>query len=287
MLSKNEISKDDIELLNFASALIIDTTKGDLEHAIYDMEEEYLSNVKKIDDKEFETLLSSEESNDEQNLLKNNTDLKYCNEYGAFSADGKEYLITLNKNNRTPTVWSHILANEKFGTVITENMGGYTWYKNSRLNRTTSWHNKAFLDIPSEIVYMQDTITGRTWSLGLNPMPDYNNYNVVYGFGYAKYIHTSDEIEQELEVFVPNEDAIKIGILKLNNKSLKRKKIRIVYYIKPVLDEDEIKSSGYINLEFDKNANLLEIQNLYENEFKNLMFVSSSEKIKSFTGDKN
>ena len=66
-------------------------------------------------------------------------------------------------------------------------------------------------------------------------------------------MHISDEISQELEVFVPNEDAIKIGILRLNNKSLAKKKIRIVYYIKPVLDEDEIKSNGFINLNFNHN----------------------------------
>ncbi|MCR5187191.1 MAG: glycosyl transferase, partial [Clostridia bacterium] len=80
---------------------------------------------------------------------------------------------------------------------------------------------------------------------------------------------------------------VKIGILKLNNKSLARKKLRIVYYLKPVLGEDEIKSNGYINSEFNRNGNLIEVQNLYENEFKDLMFVSSSEKIKSYTGDKN
>ena len=287
VLSKNEVAKDDIDLIKFVSTLTIDTRQGDLEHVINDMEEEYLSSVKRIDNKEFENLAINQEKTEQDDVLKNKEELKYCNEYGAFSADGKEYLISINKNNRTPTVWSHILANKKFGTVVTESMGGYSWYKNSRLNRITSWHNKAFLDIPSEVIFMQDETNGKTWSLGLNPMPDEYNYNVIYGFGYAKYIHTSDEITQELEVFVPNEDSVKIGILKLNNKSLSRKKLRIVYYLKPVLGEDEIKSDGYINTEFNRNGNLIEVQNLYENEFKDLMFVSCSEKIKSYTGDKN
>ena len=48
-------------------------------------------------------------------------------------------------------------------------------------------------------------------------MPDNKNYNVVYGFGYAKYIHKSDGLEQELEVFVPNEDSCKIQVLTLKN----------------------------------------------------------------------
>jgi len=46
--------------------------------------------------------------------------LKYYNEYGGFSEDGKEYIIKTNKNNKLPTVWSHVLANPNFGTVITQ-----------------------------------------------------------------------------------------------------------------------------------------------------------------------
>lgn len=60
-------------------------------------------------------------------------------------------------------------------------MGGYTWYKNSRLNRITAWSNDQVLDTPSEIIYAKDMDTGRKWSLGFNPMPDNNDYFVVYG----------------------------------------------------------------------------------------------------------
>ena len=284
VLSAKEISNEDTQLLNFVSELTIDAHKGDLEHVIKDLEDEYLQSLSKMEDRVFETQ-TIDEKQEQENILKDNENLKYYNEYGAFSADGKEYLICVNKNNKTPTVWSHIMANEKFGTVITENMGGYTWYKNSRLNRITSWHNKAFLDIPSEVIYIQDEQNGKTWSLGLNPMPDENNYNVIYGFGYAKYIHKSNDINQEMDVFVPTEDPLKISILKLSNTSPLKKKLKLVYYLKPVLGEDEIKTNGYINLEFNKNANLIEAKNLYENEFESYCFVSSSEKIESYTGD--
>ena len=287
VLSKNEIDKQDIELFNFIATLVIDSHKGDLEYAVKDMEEDYLNSLAKIDDETFEEVSRLEDNTQQENVLQDKENLKYYNEYGAFSSDGKEYLIKVDKNNRLPTVWSHVLANEKFGTVITENMGGYTWYKNSRLNRVSSWYNKAFLDIPSEVIYLQDKKDGSTWSIGLNPMPDDKSYNIIYGFGYAKYIHSSNDIMQELEVFVPNEDSIKIGILKLNNKSVERKKIKIVYYVKPVLGEDETKSDRYIKSNFESNANIVYAQNLYENKFKSLVYVSSSEKIKSYTGNKN
>ena len=180
------------------------------------------------------------------------------------------------------------MANEKFGTLVTESMGGYSWHKNSRLNRVTAWQNYACYDIPSEIIYLKDMQTKKVWSLGLNPMPDSKNYNVIYGFGYTKYIHKSDGLEQELEIFVPKEDGIKVQILKLKNTTLNRKKIKIVYYMKPVLGEDEIKTNGYINLKYDANNNIICAQNLYNSEFTNdVIYVSNSEKIKSYTGDKN
>lgn len=51
-------------------------------------------------------------------------ELKFFNEYGGFSSDGKEYIINVNKNKKTPLVWSHIMANKSFGTVVTRGNGG-------------------------------------------------------------------------------------------------------------------------------------------------------------------
>ena len=285
-LSKNEINKEDLELLQLLSSVTINANKGGIKNALKEMEEEYLEKYKTIENEQ--EIQSIEAENTENiDILQNTEKLQYYNEYGAFSPDGKEYLIKTSKENRLPTVWSHIMANEKFGTLVTENMGGYTWYKNSRLNRITSWENQPNFDIPSEIIYIKDIETKKAWSLGLNPMPDNKNYNIIYGFGYTKYIHKSDGIEQELEVFVPKDDSVKISILKLKNMNLNRKKIKIVYYMKPVLGEDEIKSNGYINLNYDKNNNIICAQNLYNSDFKNeIVYVSNSEKIKSYTGDK-
>ena len=165
-------------------------------------------------------------------------------------------------------------------------MGGYTWYKNSRLNRISNWSNRAFLDDPSEIIYLEDYKTGKKWSLGLNPMPDENDYSIIYGFGYSKFIHNSLGINQELEVFVPCLDTAKLSILRLTNNNPERRKLKLVYYIKPVLGEDEIKSDGCIKINYDDNSNMVIGENLYEATFKNKVFLTSSEKIKSFTGDK-
>ena len=288
VINEDELNQKDINTIKFLASLKLDARQGKLENAIKDMEEEYLESIKNIGEKVENKFINIEnDAKDDINILEDSSNLKYYNEYGAFSPDGKEYLISFNKNNRVPTVWSNILANEKFGTVVTENMGGYTWYKNSRLNRVSSWNNSASMDVPSEIIYMRDEETGKVWSLGANPAPDENNYNVIYGFGYAKYIHKSSKLIQEFEVFVPKEDSCKIGILKLKNTEPSKKKLELIYYIKPVLGEDEIKSDTHINVEYETANNIVKATNLYGIEFQNqIIYVSSSEKIKSFTGDK-
>lgn len=285
-ISEAETKKEDLDLLNFVSSIIINGKIGGIANNLKEIEEEYLENYKEIGTEEQVTNIISE-NNENIDILSNYEELKYYNEYGGFSKDGKEYLIRVNKQNKLPTVWSHILANEKFGTLVTESMGGYTWYKNSRLNRITSWENSANYDIPAEAIYLKDLDTKDSWSLGLNPMPDDKNYNIIYGFGYAKYIHKSNGIEQELEVFVPKEDSIKVQILKLKNTTQSKKKLKLIYYAKPVIGEDALKSNGHIDLEFDKPGNIILATNLYLNEVpQSIAYVSCSEKIKSYTGNK-
>ena len=285
-LNKNEMEKKDRELLDFVSSIIIDASKGGLKNALNEIEEEYKETIKEVGNEQ-KSVEFYEDKTDSIDILENVQNLKYYNEYGAFSEDGKEYLIKQTKEKRLPIVWSHIMANKKFGTVVTESMGGYTWYKNSRLNRITSWENKPLQDIPPEIIYIKDKDNNLKWSLGLNPMPDNKIYNVIYGFGFCKYIHKSDGLLQELEVFVPLEDSIKIQILSLKNETPNKKTLKILYYAKPVLGEDEIKSNGYINLKYDENNNIITARNLYNNEFPDdITYVSCSEKIKSYTGDK-
>ena len=81
----------------------------------------------------------------------NTKELLYYNDFGGFSKDGKEYIIKTNEKY-TPMPWSHIIANEKFGTLVTANGGGYTWSGNSRENKLTTWSNDPITDRPSEVL---------------------------------------------------------------------------------------------------------------------------------------
>ncbi len=211
--------------------------------------------------------------------------MKFDNKYGGFSEDGREYVIKVNKKIKPPTVWSNVLANEKFGTVVTNNLGGFTYAKNSRLNRITAWVNSPVNDIPSEIIYLKNIDNDKMWTLNANVIPDDNDYDITYGFGYVKEHHISYGIIQDIDIFVPKDESVKINIIKLRNTIAKNKKIKLVYYLKPVLGEDETKTNGYINLEFDENKNILFAKNLYGDGLSKNVYVSSNEKIISYTGN--
>ena len=194
--------------------------------------------------------------------------------------------MKIDKDNKLPTVWSMVLSNKTFGSIVTQNLGGFTWHNNSRLNRLSSWNNNPVMDLPSEIIYLKDYKTGKKWTLSDNINQNPNDLNLTYSPGHVKFKSIQNNIEQELNIFVPLKDNIKINILKLKNLEPNKRKLKLIYYIKPVLGEDEIKTNGFI--EAKKDNNLITIRNLYKDNFKNnIAFVSCSEKIKSYTGNKD
>lgn len=282
----NNISKEDENLLMVRSNLHFVGRDGKIELQLEELDYEYkkMMNNFKLQNKKLMAYNVVQESKSDWKLDLQN--LKYYNEYGGFSDDGKEYIININKNKKLPLAWSNIMCNKIFGTVVTENMGGYTWYKNSRLNRVSAWSNDSVCDVPSEIIYFYDEDAQKMWTTSLSPIEDENEYYIKYGMGYSTYMHYCNGIEQSIDVYVPSNESLKVNIIKLKNCLPKKRNIRLVYYIKNVLDEDEMKSSGYVDLNYNKDENYIEAKNIVNSIFNQVMYVSSSEKIKSYTGIK-
>ena len=90
-------------------------------------------------------------------------------------------------------------------------------------------------------------------------------------------------IKQEVEVFVSKDDNAKIQLVKLKNETPRRRKLKLVYYMKPVIGEDEIKTNEFLDIKYNKNANMILVNNMASSDYKNMVFVSCSEKIKSYT----
>lgn len=270
ILDKKEIQ--DIDLFEFKANIILNTHLGNLENLISEIEEDYLSKTQKISHKRD---LELEKNFKKFNL--ENMNLKYGNSYGGFEGDGMSYVISTDKN--IPSVWSNVLTNGRIGTIVTQNLGGYTWNKNSRLNRITRWSNDTILDIPSESIFIKDYTENKVWRLGKGELL------TTYGFGFANYKQENEYIKGELNIFVPINDDVKISILKIKNNTSKNKKMTLLYKVDAVLGEDELKTNGYLDLKYNRDGDYITINNLYKQDIEETVYMYSSEKIISYTGN--
>lgn len=279
VLNSKELKKEEIELLKFRANLTIDANKGELESQIKEREEEFLDTQSNIGLETPALPIIEQEENVNLESLEN---LNYYNEYGGFTEDGREYKLKISNINNTPTVWSHIMANPNFGTIVTDNLGGYTWYKNSRLNRVSVFKNSAVTDIPTEIIYLNNKKNGNVWRIGNKAKQE---IYMTYGFGYTNVKAVTDGILQDLDIFVPKDDKAKINLLRLKNTTNEKKELKLIYYVNPNMAEDEINTQGYINIE--QNNNVIYAKNLYNPlEKDSTVYVATSEKIDSYTGNK-
>ena len=100
----------------------------------------------------------------EQVSLELDSKLEYFNGFGGFDEGGKEYVIQLEGDLRTPAPWINVISNEHFGFQVSAEGSGYTWSQNSKENQLTTWSNDPVMDPPSEAFYIRDEISGDVWS---------------------------------------------------------------------------------------------------------------------------
>lgn len=149
--------------------------------------------------------------------------LLHFNGYGGFPAGGKEYIIPLDLENGRlrlpPMPWVNILANPRFGCMITERGAGYTWARNSQANRISPWSNDPIRDPHGEAFYITDENTGEIWSPLPGPCVPKSAFTVRHGFGRTRFISQVDSLSQTVDFFVPPADPVKLSLIQLKNES--------------------------------------------------------------------
>ncbi|HWR18079.1 MAG TPA: glucoamylase family protein [Clostridia bacterium] len=184
-------------------------------------------------------------------------ELMFYNGLGGFDAAKNEYVIVLKDGDTTPLPWSHILANEKFGTLLTETGGGYTWCQNSRENKLTQWYNEPLRDPKGEVLLLTDEDDGATWAITAGKHQHEAECVVRYGFGYAKYESAAQELTQELTVFVDPDKPVKYALLKIRNPMLCERNLRVLYCADWVLGDIPRPEAVYVHgepsISFAKN----------------------------------
>ncbi|MBC7783303.1 MAG: cyclic beta 1-2 glucan synthetase, partial [Burkholderiales bacterium] len=214
-------------------------------------------------------------------------DLAFFNGLGGFTQDGREYVTLLAPGQNTPAPWSNVIANEQFGTVVSESGTEYTWAENCHEFRLTTWNNDPVSGGNSEGFYIRDEETGRFWSPSPHPVRGEMPYIIRHGFGYTIFEYEEDGIFTELTIYVATDAPVKFSRFKIINRSGRPRRISITGYWELVLGELRHKTSMHVVTEIDPITNALFARNAYNTEFAGrVVFADSSETVRTFTGDR-
>lgn len=185
---------------------------------------------------------------------------------GEFIENGTAYKINTPD---TPTPWSNVLSNGEFGTVITNNLSGFTYYGNSREYKITAWSNDSVKDPRSENIVIDNK------SLAID--------SCVHGFGYSTFYTNNEDYNIITKVFV-GLDNVKVYELEITNKLKDNNSLPLSLLVSPVLGTSKEYNYPYVIAESNSVLNSMIMYNRYSNDvFKNNeVFITSTEKIVDF-----
>jgi cyclic beta-1,2-glucan synthetase len=203
-----------------------------------------------------------------------NSALTLFNGFGGFTPDGREYVIATAGEHRPPAPWVNVIANPRFGTVVSEAGSAYTWCENAHELRLTPWHNDPVSDTGGEEIFLRDEESGQVWSPTSGPASGDPRddgvappYRIRHGFGYSVFEHDEAAVHSELTVFVSLDDAVKFSRLVLRNDSLRRRRLSATGYVEWVLGDLREKHAPHVHTEIASDNGALYARNRYSNDF--------------------
>jgi cyclic beta-1,2-glucan synthetase len=231
------------------------------------------------------------------------SNLAFANGFGGFSPDGREYIISpltpsdANPSTaaKTPAPWINVVANNRFGFLISESGAGYTWNGNSQTNRLTPWNNDPVSDPPGEAVYLRDEETGVFWSP--TPSPEIHStrpeatedrrHCCRHGQGYTVFECASEGLEQEMLLFVPVDDPIKIIRVRIRNQSGRRRRLTATFFVEWVLTTTRDRGAMNVLTEVDDKSGALLARNWFNEDFASqVAFADVSIRPRTLTADR-
>jgi cellobiose phosphorylase len=214
-------------------------------------------------------------------------DLQFFNGFGGFSKDGKEYIIRTAPGQPTPAPWINVLANPHFGSIISESGQSYTWVDNAHECRLTPWNNDPVSDLRGEVFYLRDEESGRFWSPTALPCRSQSPFITRHGFGYSIFEHSEDGIETEMCVYADLAEPVKFIVLKVRNRSGRKRRLSVTGYVEWVLGDLRSKSLMHTITELDTHSGAILARNAYNSVFGNrVAFFDADNSNKFITTDR-
>jgi cellobiose phosphorylase len=182
--------------------------------------------------------------------------MKFQTEYGYFTDDGKEYVIT---RPDTPRPWVNVVSNGSYAFAVSQTGSGFSWWENSNLARITRWEQDLVRDEWGKYIYVKDRDTGEHWSLGWKPVcPDFDRYECRHGLGYTKLLSVYKGIDACVTMFVPRGEQIELWKVTLKNESAAARSLSLFTYFEWLLGNKDDNHREFpqdvLGTEYDKDT---------------------------------
>lgn len=155
---------------------------------------------------------------------------KNTNPYGHFDSAAREYVIT---RPDTPTPWINYLGEGRYGGIISNTAGGYSFDRDPKNRRVTRYrYNGIPVDQPGRYIYLRDQESGTYWSPTWQPTPacKLDVYECRHGAAYTRIRSAYQGIAVDILYFVPPGASCEVWRLRLKNMGERTRRLRSFSY---------------------------------------------------------
>jgi cyclic beta-1,2-glucan synthetase len=212
--------------------------------------------------------------------------LHFDNGLGGFTAEG-DYEVRVSGDRVPPAPWVNIIANRRGGFFVSERGAGCTWAENANFFRLTPWHNDPVSDPVSEVLYLRDDDSGESWTATPAPVRRNAAYTVRHGVGVSSFEHEHSEVATSLTLGIAEEEAVKLSLLRITNRSARRRQIVVTSYVEWTLGALREHTQHQVHTTFDGDDGALYARNFFDPQFAGwVAFCATSEPIAEHTADR-
>ncbi len=153
-------------------------------------------------------------------------------QFGYFDDTEKEYVI---ERPDTPRSWSNYLGSTEYGAIITNNAGGYSFFKSAAQGRFTRLRfNVIPMDQPGRYLYMHDRDSKDFWSASWQPVGKplkAFKSECRHGTAYTRISSEYSDIRTDTLYFVPLGRTYECWLFKVTNTGKRNRRLSLFTYV--------------------------------------------------------
>jgi cyclic beta-1,2-glucan synthetase len=208
------------------------------------------------------------------------------NGLGGITANG-DYEIRVQGDRLPPAPWANVIANPKGGFIVTERGSGATWAGNSFFFRLTPWYNDPVSDPPGEVLYLRDEESRDLWSATPGPIRQDLPYVIRHRPGQTTFEHDHGGLVTHLTLGMAPDEAVKISILRVMNRSGSPRRITLTAYAEWTLGVLREHTQHQVRTAFEERSQAIHAQNTFDPTFGGwTAFLAMTEPLTSYTADR-